>query len=230
MAELLLKLRDREISRTPIKHMRIVIGRDATCDVVIDNAGVSRNHAVVLFDEGEFRIRDTESQNGITVNGKRVNETTLNYGDVIGVGKFELQLIETADEVELMAGTAAKAEKPRNVMSTMQMDSAAAARMRDEILAAKKKTSRAKPADPAAAAPAAAATPKAAAPAGARPNPARAKPKPEAGGRPKPAARRPAPEPAEPTPLPAPAWKRPAAIAAALLVPAALAALWLMRG
>ena len=108
MAELLLKLRDREISRTPIKHMRIVIGRDATCDVVIDNAGVSRNHAVVLFDEGEFRIRDTESQNGITVNGKRVNDAALNYGDVIGLGKFELELIETADEVELRAGTAAE--------------------------------------------------------------------------------------------------------------------------
>ena len=137
MAELLLTLREREISRTPVTHTRVIIGRDATCDVVIDNAGVSRNHAVVVFVEGEFRVRDTESQNGITVNGKRVAEATLEYGDVIGVGKFELKLCETDDEVELESGTAAKSDAPRSVMATMQMDGAAA-RMRDEILAKQK--------------------------------------------------------------------------------------------
>lgn len=219
MAELLLKLRDREISRTAIRHTRTVIGREASCDLVIDNAGISRNHAVLIFEEGEFRIRDTESQNGLTVNGKRVGDATLNYGDVIGIGKFELHLLDSPDEIEMRPGTAVKSDKPRNVMATMQMDSAAAARMRDEILAAKKKAARperARPADSAAA-------PKRA------PSPARPKPKPEGQER-RQAARRPAPDDAaDPVELPVPAWKRPAAIAVAVLVPVAIAALWLMQ-
>jgi pSer/pThr/pTyr-binding forkhead associated (FHA) protein len=72
MAELVLSLRDRELSRTPITHAKLIVGRDAGCDVVIDNAGVSRNHAIVLYMDDEFRVRDMDSQNGVTVNGKRV--------------------------------------------------------------------------------------------------------------------------------------------------------------
>jgi pSer/pThr/pTyr-binding forkhead associated (FHA) protein len=235
MAELLLTLREREISRVPVTHTRVIIGRDATCDVVIDNAGVSRNHAVVVFVEGEFRVRDTESQNGITVNGKRVAEATLEYGDVIGIGKFELKLRETEDEVELESGTAVKSNAPRSVMATMQMDGAAAARMRDEILA-KQKAKGGKRAGVEAKAPAGA---NAKAPAGANASAGaqKARPKPAAGDRPRrEAPQRPAAsahvanESAIALPGTQSLMRKPAAIAAMIIVPIALIALWLMRG
>jgi predicted component of type VI protein secretion system len=216
MAELLLKLRDREISRTPITHTRMSIGRESTCDVVIDNAGVSRTHAVIVFLDGDFRIRDSDSQNGITVNGKRVREAALQYGDVVGIGKFELQLCETGDETELRTGSAAKAALPKNVVSTMQMDAAAAAKLRDEVLAKQ----RAKGARQRSFAPEA----------------ARAKPAADA-ARPKPAAARPRSEPVKRAPASTPAAPAPVAvqstsplkrgaIALAVVVPLALLALW----
>ena len=220
MAELLLTLREREISRTPVTHTRVVIGRDATCDVVIDNAGVSRNHAVVVFVEGEFRVRDS----------KRVAEATLEYGDVIGIGKFELKLCETDDEVELESGTAVKSTAPRSVMATMQMDGAAAARMRDEILAKQKAKGGAKRAGGDAKAPAAAS-------ANANAAKQKTRPKPAAGDRPRrDAPQRPAPsahvanESAIALPATQSIMRKPAAIAAMVMVPLALIALWLMRG
>src|ERR1044071_4055894 len=101
MAELVLSLRDRELSRIPITHAKLTVGRDAACDVVIDNAGVSRNHAVILYMDDEFRVRDMDSQNGITVNGRQVKDAVLRYGDVIGIGKFEMKLLETFEEIQI---------------------------------------------------------------------------------------------------------------------------------
>lgn len=92
MAELVLRLRDRELQRTPILHTRITLGRDAASDLVIDNVSVSRTHAVLIYVDNHFRIRDSDSQAGLLVNGKGTKDCVLNYGDVISIGKFEVVL------------------------------------------------------------------------------------------------------------------------------------------
>lgn len=98
MAELVLRLRDRELSRTPILHTRITLGRDVASDLVIDNVSISRTHAVLIYVDKQFRIRDSESQAGLTVNGKPTKDCVLSYGDVIGIGKFEVVLQSGAQE------------------------------------------------------------------------------------------------------------------------------------
>ncbi len=98
MAELVLRLRDRELQRTPILHTRITLGRDAASDLVIDNVSVSRTHAVLIYVDNHFRIRDSDSQAGLLVNGKATKDCVLNYGDVIGIGKFEVVLQNSAQE------------------------------------------------------------------------------------------------------------------------------------
>jgi len=133
MAELVLSLRNRELSRTPILHPKFTLGRDAGCDVVIDNAGVSRTHVVILWDDNVFRVRDMNSQNGITVNGRAVKEAVLGYGDVLGIGKFQAQLIESEHEITPEAGSYKQPAAPHNVIGTMQMDAHAAAAIRDKI-------------------------------------------------------------------------------------------------
>jgi pSer/pThr/pTyr-binding forkhead associated (FHA) protein len=97
MAELVLRLRERELSRFPIVHTRVTLGRDQESDVVIDNVSVSRTHAVLIYVDNHFRVRDN-SANGLTVNGNAVKDAVLNYGDVIGIGKFEVVLQKSAEE------------------------------------------------------------------------------------------------------------------------------------
>lgn len=48
------------------------IGRLKDCDVSIDNTFVSRSHAAVVFEDGQWTIRDLESANGLFVKGERV--------------------------------------------------------------------------------------------------------------------------------------------------------------
>jgi len=136
MAEIQLRLRGREVSRTPIVNTRITMGRDASSDVVIDNPAVSRTHAILIYVDNKFRIRDADSENGLTVNGTAVKDAVLNYGDVIGLGKFELVLLDTGEALNLKAGAQRKPKaKPQDVVETFEVEQDEAALARAEVLA-----------------------------------------------------------------------------------------------
>lgn len=90
MAELILKLKDREVKRIAINKAEITIGRDMDADLCIDNPGISRIHATVSFRDGYFSLLDHGSSNGTYINGERVEESTLNDGDQIQIGKYHV--------------------------------------------------------------------------------------------------------------------------------------------
>jgi sigma-B regulation protein RsbU (phosphoserine phosphatase) len=65
---------------------RMVLGRHPSCQVVLDNAAVSRTHAQILQNLGEYAIEDLHSRNATFVNGQKIREKTrLNDGDEIRV-------------------------------------------------------------------------------------------------------------------------------------------------
>ncbi len=65
----------------------VKIGRDPTCQIILDDPHVSRNHAEIFSREGNIHIRDAGSTNGVFVNGKRVTgEQSLGDGDKILIG------------------------------------------------------------------------------------------------------------------------------------------------
>lgn len=83
----------------------ITIGRDATCDVVVAQNEVSRNHAEIVPVAHGYELRDF-SANGVLVNGTRIDGThLLSRADVIRVGGEEFRFY--ADLAPLTATTAA---------------------------------------------------------------------------------------------------------------------------
>ena len=56
---------------------RIVIGRNADCNVVLNVPAVSREHAVIRKISGKYYIEDLKSRNGTFVNNKEVTTRTL---------------------------------------------------------------------------------------------------------------------------------------------------------
>jgi pSer/pThr/pTyr-binding forkhead associated (FHA) protein len=69
----------------------LVIGRDASCDVVVPTAEVSRRHALISPANEGYVLRDT-STNGVFVNGERVSVTqTLGRGDIVRVGNEDFR-------------------------------------------------------------------------------------------------------------------------------------------
>jgi signal transduction histidine kinase len=71
---------------TPLDKPIVTIGRAIDHDVIIVDRKVSSNHAEVRRVGNIFTIRDLGSTNGTFVNGQRVTEAVLSYGDEIMVG------------------------------------------------------------------------------------------------------------------------------------------------
>jgi pSer/pThr/pTyr-binding forkhead associated (FHA) protein len=76
------------------------IGRTDDNDIVIDHRSLSRTHAkIVREDNGEWRILDMQSANGLTVNGETYAQSALNNGDVIELGHVKLRFIAAGESV-----------------------------------------------------------------------------------------------------------------------------------
>lgn len=65
-------------------------GRHPESDIFLDDITVSRRHAEIRRAGSLFRIVDMGSLNGSYVNKLRVEETDLESGDEIQIGKFRL--------------------------------------------------------------------------------------------------------------------------------------------
>src|SRR5512146_2868517 len=67
---------------------QLVIGRDSSSAITINDAEVSRKHARLTFQGGKYVIEDLGSTNGTFVNGQqRVSPLVLKTGDVISLGE-----------------------------------------------------------------------------------------------------------------------------------------------
>ncbi len=67
---------------------RTLMGRDVTCDVVIGDAEVSREHARLTRTPGGYVVEDLGSTNGTFVNGERIMAPrVLNSGDLVGLSE-----------------------------------------------------------------------------------------------------------------------------------------------
>ena len=76
---------------TALAKPSVTIGRLPECDVVVDDAGVSRQHARIRRTESGFVLTDLGSTNGTMVNGDPIQEHVLEHGDRITIGETELE-------------------------------------------------------------------------------------------------------------------------------------------
>lgn len=70
-----------------------VLGRDPSCDLVLNDAKCSRRHAVLEAGPQGIAIRDAGSANGTFVNGRKIERANLTEGDVVRVGEVILKVL-----------------------------------------------------------------------------------------------------------------------------------------
>ncbi len=66
------------------------IGRSDLCDVIVDDPTVSSRHAELEWVEGRWELYDTNSTNGIRLNGKKVSRSFCSDGDTLTIGSLQL--------------------------------------------------------------------------------------------------------------------------------------------
>ncbi len=79
--------------RVPVSKSPFTIGRLTDCDLVIPDARVSRVHASLVQERGEYFIVDGGSLHGTFVNGSRCSRARLKDGDNITLGAADLKLV-----------------------------------------------------------------------------------------------------------------------------------------
>ena len=68
-----------------------VIGTAADCDVVLSDKKLSRKHATIRYEGGEFQIADLDSSNGCFVNDEKIQKHDLIDNDIIKLGDIEFE-------------------------------------------------------------------------------------------------------------------------------------------
>jgi pSer/pThr/pTyr-binding forkhead associated (FHA) protein len=77
------------------EHTRI--GRSLSADIRFDDQTVSRRHALIVTADGEVRVLDDRSLNGVFVNGERIEIRALADGDEVVIGRHRLCFLEAVD-------------------------------------------------------------------------------------------------------------------------------------
>lgn len=110
-ASLIIYAPDRPPSRYAIARGAVSIGRSpkAGNDMVIETDGqVSKRHARIELDpDGRFTVYDLGSTNGTKVNGRRIDNRTLNDGDEITLGATRVMFQQVREETNSAPESAA---------------------------------------------------------------------------------------------------------------------------
>ncbi len=116
MATFLIHAPNDETRVIKLEKKTVTLGRRDDNDIIVDDVFVSRNHAEIVFEKGKYKLRDRQSRYGTFVNGLRITESTLNYGDEIQVGNIVITFVDekTLDQIP--------AKKPPTRRIDLQLD------------------------------------------------------------------------------------------------------------
>jgi hypothetical protein len=70
-----------------------ILGRDPSCDLVINDVKCSRRHAVMEAGPDGLAVRDSGSANGVFVNGRKTDRSPLKEGDEVKLGDVLIRVL-----------------------------------------------------------------------------------------------------------------------------------------
>src|SRR5580704_3322283 len=89
-------------TRVPLEPLPFLVGRHADNNLVLRDNRVSRNHARIFSENGDYVVEDLNSRHGTWLNGERVARHALRNSDRIDFGVREsYQLTFTVEHVEI---------------------------------------------------------------------------------------------------------------------------------
>jgi pSer/pThr/pTyr-binding forkhead associated (FHA) protein len=88
----------------PLEADVMLVGRDATADICVDEPLVSRAHARVERRGAGFFVLDLGSTNLTRVNGEVVTECELRHGDEVRFGRARCRFLSAAEPDPVAGG------------------------------------------------------------------------------------------------------------------------------
>jgi len=85
----------------PLPAAGVVLGADATCDVVLTDPAVSRKHVTIVPGDAGFDVTDLGSRNGTWLDGAKITRATVPPGTTVRIGTSLVQLLPAEEPVEI---------------------------------------------------------------------------------------------------------------------------------
>ncbi len=70
--------------------LNFLIGRDPQCPIYLDDPRVSREHAVIIYQQNKWQLKAQAAIAPTYLNGNQIKEAELHHGDQIQIGPFTL--------------------------------------------------------------------------------------------------------------------------------------------
>jgi len=105
-AQLTVFFHDRPVRRFLLDpDARYGLGREAACDIFLDDARISRRHAVFDCHDGAWQCRDLGSKNGIRINGHVIETARLAGDEWLDLGGLvaRFALVDESERTALIA-------------------------------------------------------------------------------------------------------------------------------
>jgi pSer/pThr/pTyr-binding forkhead associated (FHA) protein len=118
---LLLSVEPRQI-HVEIMRPTIVVGRHSDADMRLAFPDVSRHHCRMVFGNGQWRIYDLKSTNGVYVNHTRTGEATLYAGDLLYIGSVRILVKSATPARFLQPCEPGKQDKLRQIADQLPTD------------------------------------------------------------------------------------------------------------
>lgn len=131
----LLYIRSGFIKKFPLEKETITLGRDPQCDIFIDEAFISKNHAAISLTGNAIEVEDMGSKNGIFVNGARTGKALLKLDESFQIGVMEFFLKEgNAGEFEISEDARNLLERTVKLTSVITNDTKTSLNLFDKAL------------------------------------------------------------------------------------------------
>lgn len=76
-----------------VSHLPFAIGRSDINDLVLINKTVSKQHAMLDYQNNNLIIKDCNSTNGVKINGLKVVAHVISNGEIAQIGRYKLRFV-----------------------------------------------------------------------------------------------------------------------------------------
>jgi pSer/pThr/pTyr-binding forkhead associated (FHA) protein len=93
------------LQEVELTNSRALVGRSDLSDIVIESHFVSRQHALLVRNQGAVVLVDLKSRNGTFVNSRRVSSKVLLDSDIVMIGDHRIKMIYASASPSVSVGT-----------------------------------------------------------------------------------------------------------------------------
>jgi len=100
---------------TPLSKAVTRLGRQLDNDIAFQEESISRIHAEIRYEDGQYVLYDLQSTSGTYVNNRRIERCVLNSGDLIALANIQIMFVNNNPNIVNRSAIATSSLSPQHL-------------------------------------------------------------------------------------------------------------------